>query len=84
MPRKKRGSEESWKDEWNDEMKREMRYNRKNWKYYHYGHHGIFGAFWLAGWMFTVGLLKLTFWKAVIALFIWAYYLGSYLAGIWH
>lgn len=35
-----------------------------------------FAGFWFAGWLFTVGLLKLSFWKAVLAIVIWAYYLG--------
>ena len=43
-----------------------------------------FAGFWLAGWLFTIGLLKLAFWKAVLAILIWAYYLGSYAATVWH
>jgi len=31
---------------------------------------------WLVGWLFTIGYVKLTFWKAVFALVIWPYYLG--------
>jgi len=31
---------------------------------------------WLVGWLFTIGYLKLTFWKAVFALVIWPYYIG--------
>lgn len=40
------------------------------------------GGFWCAGWLFTIGLLKLTFWKAVLALIIWAYYLGNALSQV--
>ncbi len=43
-----------------------------------------FAGFWFAGWLFTIGFLKLAFWKAVLALVIWAYYLGSALSGIVH
>jgi len=31
---------------------------------------------WFVGWLFTIGYLKLTFWKAVLALVIWPYYVG--------
>lgn len=43
---------------------------------------GFFAGFWIAGWLFTIGLLKLSFWKAVLAIVIWAYYLGSALSGM--
>lgn len=36
-----------------------------------------FGALWMIGWIFTIGYLKLTFWKGVLALIIWPYYLGA-------
>ncbi len=32
---------------------------------------------WLIGWLFTIGLLHPTFWKAVLAILIWPYYLGA-------
>jgi len=31
---------------------------------------------WLVGWLFTIGYLKLAFWKGVLALIVWPYYLG--------
>ncbi len=62
------------KKEWKEDMK-------NNWKCHH---HGVLGGFWLAGWLFTIGVLKLTFWKAVLAIVIWAYYLGVYFAGLAH
>jgi hypothetical protein len=31
---------------------------------------------WCIGWLFTIGYLKLTFWKAVFALIIWPCYIG--------
>jgi hypothetical protein len=43
-----------------------------------------FAGFWIAGWLFTVGFLKLAFWKAVLAIILWAYYLGGALSGLVH
>ena len=36
--------------------------------------HGAAGLAWFAAWLFTIGLLRLTFWKGVLALVIWPYY----------
>ncbi len=36
----------------------------------------LFGTLWMIGWIFTIGYLKLTFWKGVLALIIWPYYMG--------
>jgi hypothetical protein len=38
--------------------------------------HSIGGLLWFAGWLFTIGFLHLTFWRAVLALLIWPYYIG--------
>jgi hypothetical protein len=38
----------------------------------------IVGPIWIMGWLFTIGFLGLTFWKAVLALIIWPYYLGVF------
>jgi hypothetical protein len=38
--------------------------------------HSSIGLIWVGGWLFTLGYLKLTFWKGVFAIFIWPYYLG--------
>lgn len=35
---------------------------------------------WFAGWLFTIGFLRLTFWKAVLAIIVWPYFLGAALA----
>lgn len=35
-----------------------------------------FGIIWFIGWLFTIGFLDLTFWRGVLALIIWPYYLG--------
>jgi hypothetical protein len=36
----------------------------------------VIGTLWTIGWIFTIGYLKLSFWKGVLALFIWPYYIG--------
>lgn len=36
---------------------------------------------WAAGWLFTIGFAKLSFWQALLGLIIWPWYLGSMLAG---
>ena len=42
--------------------------------------HSSLGAFWFAGWLFTIGFLHLGFWQGVLGLLIWPYYLGSFFA----
>jgi len=34
------------------------------------------GSVWIAAWLFTIGFLHLTFWKGVLAILLWPYYLG--------
>ena len=38
--------------------------------------HSFVGLLWFAGWLFTLGLLHLHFWKGVLAIVVWPYYLG--------
>jgi hypothetical protein len=42
--------------------------------------HSSLGLIWCAGWLFTIGYLKLTFWQGVLAVLIWPYYIGASLA----
>lgn len=35
------------------------------------------GMFWFVGWWFTIGFAKLVWWKAIIAVVLWGYYLGA-------
>jgi len=35
-------------------------------------------GFWLIGWLFTIGYLRLSFWKGFIGLIVWPYYLGAH------
>jgi hypothetical protein len=39
--------------------------------------HSAIGTLWFGAWLFTLGYLHLSFWKAVFALLILPYYLGS-------
>ncbi len=40
-------------------------------------HHTVIGGFWFAFWLFTIGFLELSFWKGVLALVVWPYFLGA-------
>ncbi|NNL87670.1 MAG: hypothetical protein HKP25_01245 [Marinicaulis sp.] len=37
---------------------------------------------WLIGWLFSIGYLKLGFWKGVLALFVWPYFIGADIADL--
>lgn len=39
---------------------------------------GMGGLIWAAGWFFTIGFLKLSFFKGFLAVILWPYYLGDY------
>lgn len=39
------------------------------------------GTLWFAGWLFTIGIAGLGFWKGLLALCLWPYFLGRLLAG---
>lgn len=34
------------------------------------------GQLWFAGWLFTISFAKLIWWKVLLAIVIWPYYLG--------
>ena len=44
--------------------------------------HGFTGAIWIVGWLFTIGFLHLTFWKGVLAVALWPYWLGAFFSAI--
>ena len=44
--------------------------------------HGGLGLIWCAGWLFALGYLDLSFWRGVLAILIWPYYLGAHLATV--
>jgi hypothetical protein len=37
----------------------------------------MIGTLWMVGWLFSIGYLKLTFWKGVLGLIVWPYYIGK-------
>ena len=37
----------------------------------------ILGSLWCIGWLFTIGFLQLKFWKGVLSLIVWPYFLGK-------
>ena len=36
----------------------------------------IGGVFWFAGWLFTIGFVNLAWWKVILGLVMWPYFLG--------
>jgi hypothetical protein len=40
------------------------------------GHISLAGPIWIMGWLFTLGYLAPSFWKGVLAILLWPYYLG--------
>jgi hypothetical protein len=46
--------------------------------------HSFTGTLWFAAWLFTIGLLHLTFWKGVLAILLWPYFLGARLSLLLH
>jgi hypothetical protein len=39
--------------------------------------HSSLGLLWMAGWLFTIGYLDLSFWKGVFAILVWPYFVGA-------
>ena len=46
--------------------------------------HSSLGVAWVAGWLFTIGFLQLTFWKGVLAIVVWPYFIGVALTALPH
>lgn len=46
--------------------------------------HSFTGGLWFAAWLFTIGFLHLSFWRGVIAIVIWPYYLGVKVSSLLH
>lgn len=44
--------------------------------------HSSLGMVWFAGWLFSIGYLKLGFWAGLLGLLVWPYFIGSHLAGL--
>jgi hypothetical protein len=47
-------------------------------------HSGSSSLLWCAGWLFTIGYLKLSFWQGALALLIWPYHIGVAIAALHH
>ena len=69
------------------ESESEERCGDKHWHKHHHKHHRgahggpMMGSIWCIGWLFSIGYLHMPFfWKGVLALIIWPYYLGAALA----
>jgi len=43
-------------------------------------HYHSSGMVWFIGWLFTIGFLKLGFWKGLLGLIVWPYFIGVRLA----
>ncbi len=39
------------------------------------------GAFWFAGWLFSIGFAHLVWWKIILGIVVWPYFLGTYMGG---
>ncbi len=37
---------------------------------------GLAGAFWFAGWLFSISFAQLVWWKIILGIVVWPYYLG--------
>jgi hypothetical protein len=44
--------------------------------------HTFMGTVWIGAWLFTIGFLHLTFWKGVLAMVLWPYYLGLHFSSL--
>ena len=44
--------------------------------------HSSVGLIWVAGWLFTIGYLGLSFWQGVLAIALWPYYIGAAVAAV--
>jgi hypothetical protein len=38
------------------------------------------GGLWFAGWLFSIGYLKLDFWGGLLGLVVWPYFMGAHFA----
>lgn len=43
--------------------------------------HACAGGVWFVGWLFTIGILDLDFWRGLLALVVWPYYIGKAMTG---
>ena len=74
-------------EETKHESESEERCDDKRWHKHRHKHHRgahggpMMGSIWCIGWLFSIGYLHMPFfWKGVLAIIIWPYYLGLALA----
>jgi hypothetical protein len=53
---------------------------RREWKMKGAG--SFMGAFWFAGWLFTIGFANLVWWKIILGIVVWPFYLGDTVLGM--
>lgn len=46
--------------------------------------HTLTGGLWFAAWLFTIGFLHLSFWRALFAIVIWPYFIGHWVRALPH
>jgi hypothetical protein len=46
--------------------------------------HTFMGIVWFGAWLFTIGYLHLSFWRGVLAIVIWPYYIGVHASALMH
>lgn len=46
--------------------------------------HSFMGLAWCSAWLFTIGYLHLSFWRGVLAIILWPYYIGSHFGALMH
>ena len=51
-----------------------MAEERKRW--YHHRSPALAGTIWFIGWLFTIGYANLIWWKILLAIVVWPYFLG--------
>jgi hypothetical protein len=39
---------------------------------------GIGGMFWFAGWLFTISFAHLVWWKIILGIVVWPFFLGQF------
>ena len=44
--------------------------------------HPLAGGLWCAAWLFTIGYLHLSFWRGVLAILLWPYYIGVHVSAL--
>jgi hypothetical protein len=38
---------------------------------------GFFGTLWFIGWLFTIGFADLVWWKIILGIVVWPFFLGD-------